>query len=117
MVLTLLILILIVLIGLGIGIALAYIAKEELMPSAKLFRVMQGILLLSILFFLFSNLFTRIYYLTSFMFLFGFPSGSLIMLEKFKEKKISNKTIIIYSIIYAFFIIILSILQLKLLSL
>jgi len=117
MVMILLILIFIISVGLGIGVALAYIAKEELMSSAKLFRLMQGILLLSILVFLFSNLFTKIYYLTSLMFLFGFPSGSLIMLEKFKEKKISKNTIIIYSIVYIFFIIILSTLQLRLLSL
>jgi uncharacterized membrane protein HdeD (DUF308 family) len=89
-------------VGFGLGVALAYIAKEELKPFAKFFRAMQGILLLAILIFLFSDLFTRLYYIVSFIFLFGFPTGSLVMLEKFsnKKKKISKKTILINSLIY-----------------
>lgn len=98
--------------GLGCGVALAYIAKEELKTGIKLFKILQVILLLSIMVFLFSNPFTRLYFITSLIFLFGLPSGSLIMQERFRKKKISKRTYLIYSVIYIIFIIILSILQL-----
>ena len=110
--LTLLYTIIITFAGFGVGISLAYLAKEELKPAKLLFRIMQIILLLSILVFLFFNSFTRLYFITSLMFLFGFPSGSLIMHERFRKKKIAKKTYLTYSVIYAIFIIILSILQL-----
>jgi len=104
--------ILLTFVGIGCGIALAYIAKEELKAGYILFRILQGVLLLSIAVFLFSNPFTRLYFITSFMYLFGLPSGSLIMQERFAKKKISKKTYLTYSIIYIIFIIILSILHL-----
>ena len=98
-------------VGFGLGVALAYIAKEELKQTKIMFRIFQIIVLLAILVFLFSDKFTKLYFITSFMFLFGFPTGSLVFYEKFSEKKISKKTILLYSLVYAAFIIILSILQ------
>ena len=96
---------LIVFLGLPIGIALAYIAKEELEPGKKAFVVLQLILMILIITFIFTNRSLPI--LASLMFLFGFPSGSLIIYEKFKFKKISPKTFIIYSAVYISFIMIL----------
>ncbi len=91
--------------GLIIGGALAYIAKEELEPGRRLFVIMQLILMVSIIVAIFINRSLPI--LISLIFLFGFPSGSLIVYEKFKLKRISLKTYIIYSAVYLSFIMIL----------
>jgi hypothetical protein len=101
--------ILISFLGLGSGIALAYIAKEELEKGKRYFIIMQLILMVLIIVSAFLN---GLLMLSSFIFLFGFPSGSLIMYEKFRANKISKKTYILYSSVYMSFIIFISVLYL-----
>ena len=103
--------ILMTLVGIGCGIALAYIAKEELKAGKKAFIILQILLAISIFVFIFLD-YHKLFILTSLMFLFGFPSGTLIIYEKFETKRINHRTCIIYSAVYVSFIIILSILQL-----
>ena len=103
--------ILISFVGLSIGIALAFMAKEELKTGKRMFVILQLALMVVIIIFIF--LYPRdIAMITGMMFLFGFPSGSLIIYERFLTKRISSKTYIAYSAVYLSFIIILSILQL-----
>ena len=99
--------------GIACGVSLAYMAKEELNQGKRFFIALQLVLMSLIIFFIFYEK-SNISLISSLIFLFGFPSGSLIIYEKIKFKRINLRTFIIYLAIYLslFFMLLFSFLSL-----
>ena len=95
----------IIFLGLISGVIIAFFTKEELKGGKKYFKILQILISAFIIFLYLSNLSNKKYYLISLMFLFGLPTGTLIIYDILGKKKIKFALIISYILIYISFII------------
>jgi hypothetical protein len=111
-VLTYLISLVIIFAGLGLGFLIAFFTKEELKAGKKYFKILQVIITASIIFLYLSEFKDKNAYIISLMFLFGLPTGTLIMKNIIEKKQTKLILKISYTTIYISFIILSGLLML-----
>jgi len=95
----------IILLGLIIGMVIAFFTKEELKEGKKYFKIVQILISASVIFLYLSEIANKEYYIISLMFLFGLPTGTLIMQNIIEKKKTKFVLKIAYAVVYTSFTI------------